>query len=487
MQDRVNAADALSLIDPSLPICVDLDGTILLTDSLQESALAAFFSDWRALFNIARWLARGKAVLKEQLAARWSFDPAQLPINAPLIEALRREKARGRTIVLITAADRSVASRVADDLSFFDQVLASDGTNNLRGEKKAQVLRERFGDSGFAYIGNDATDHAIWQIAQVPVAANSGTAVARSVLKRYPKAVVLGQRRGSIVPLIRALRPHQWVKNLFVLVPLFTSGAFGDLGAWVRSLEAMAAFCAVASAIYLLNDLSDLAADRAHPRKRLRPFASGDLRISAGLAAVPFLALLGAGLAALSGAALAIALYSAMSLAYTMRLKEQPLVDVFILAGLYTLRLFGGGEASGHMVSLWLLGFSSFVFLALALVKRVSELLRIQSANVRRIARRGYEVQDLFILQAFGSAATFASAVVLSLYIQSNTAETIYRRPAMLWALVPLFLFWQCRLWLSTARGYMHDDPIVYAARDWVSWIVFACVVLVALAAQVPV
>jgi len=211
------------------------------------------------------------------------------------------------------------------------------------------------------------------------------------------------------------------------------------------------------------------------------------LRISVGLTAVPLLALLGAGLAALSGAALAVTLYSAMSLAYTMRLKEQPLVDVFILAGLYTLRLFGGGEASGHMVSLWLLGFSSFVFLALALVKRVSELIRIQSANERRIARRGYEVQDIFILEAFGSAATFASAVVLSLYIQSNTAETIYRHPAMLWGLVPLFLFWQCRLWLSTARGYMHDDPIVYAARDWVSWIVFACVVVVAVSAQVSV
>ena len=307
------------------------------------------------------WLARGKAVLKEQLAERWSFDPAQLPVNLPLIEVLRREKTRGRTIVLVTAADRSVASRVADTLSLFDEVIASDGTNNLRGEKKAQALRNRFGDGGFVSIGNDASDHAIWRAAKVPIEANASASVARTVLRRYPGAVVLGKRRNSLVPLIRALRPYQWVKNLFVLVPLFTSGALGDLDAWIRSFEAMAAFCAVASAIYLLNDLSDLSADRAHPRKRLRPFASGDLRISAGLAAVPFLALLGAGLAVLSGAALAITLYSAMSLAYTMRLKEQPLADVFILAGLYTLRLFGGGEASGHMVSLWLLGFSSFV------------------------------------------------------------------------------------------------------------------------------
>lgn len=487
MQDRLTTVEALSSTDATLPICVDLDGTILLTDSLQESVIDQFFSDWLTPFNLVIWLARGKAILKERLAARWSFDPAKLPLNLPLIDLLRHERSRGRTIVLATAADRSVASRVADKLALFDEVIASDGTTNLRGERKAEALRNRFGERGFIYVGNDATDHAIWSIAQVPVAANASPSVARAVLRRYPGAVVLATRRGSLVPLIRALRPYQWVKNLFVLVPLFTSGALGDIGAWVRSLEAMVAFCAVASAIYVLNDLSDLSADRDHPRKKLRPFASGELSISTGLAAVPFLALLGAALAFVSGAGLAVALYSAMSLAYTMRLKEQPLADVFILAGLYTLRLFGGGEASGHMVSLWLLGFSSFVFLALALVKRVSELLRLQTTDERRIARRGYEVQDIFILQAFGSAATFASAVVFSLYIQSNTAETIYRRPAMLWALVPLFLFWQCRLWLSTARGYMHDDPIVYAARDWVSWIVFACVFAVAAAAQVPV
>jgi len=261
----------------------------------------------------------------------------------------------------------------------------------------------------------------------------------------------------------------------------------GDTAAWMRSLEAMIAFCAVASAIYLLNDLSDLAADRAHPRKRSRPFASGALNISTGLLAFPALALFGAWLAVLSGAAISVALYSVLSLSYTMRLKEQPLIDVFILAGLYTLRVIAGGQASGHEVSLWLLGFSSFVFLALALVKRVSELLRVQSINEQKIARRGYNVQDISILQAIGSSASFASIVVLSLYVQSSTAETIYRRPELLWAFVPLFLFWQCRLWLSTARGYMHDDPIVYAARDWVSWIVFGCVALVALAARVPV
>jgi 4-hydroxybenzoate polyprenyltransferase len=248
----------------------------------------------------------------------------------------------------------------------------------------------------------------------------------------------------------------------------------------------MAAFCATASAIYVLNDLSDLAADRAHPRKRQRPFASGALPLSTGLAMVPVLFLIGGWLGVASGTWLALAMYAALSLAYTIRLKEMPLIDVFILAALYTIRLFGGGEASGHQVSTWLLGFSSFLFLSLALVKRVSELYRLQSSAQRRTERRGYTVEDLVILQMFGSAASFASAVVLSLYVQSDTASHEYTRPSMLWGAIPLLLFWQCRLWLSTSRGYMNDDPIVYAARDWVSWLVFIGVVLVAAAARLP-
>jgi 4-hydroxybenzoate polyprenyltransferase len=276
------------------------------------------------------------------------------------------------------------------------------------------------------------------------------------------------------------------VKNLFTLVPLLASGDFANRQAWVQSLAIMAAFCATASAIYVVNDLSDLSADRAHPRKRQRPFASGALPPAYGLAMVPVLFLLGGLLGGASGAWPALAMYAALSLAYTIRLKEQPLIDVFILAALYTIRLFGGGEASGHAVSMWLLGFSSFLFLSLALVKRVSELYRLQSAAQRRTERRGYLVEDIAMLQMFGAAASFASVVVLSLYVLSDTALHAYARPSLLWGVIPLLLFWQCRLWLSTSRGYMNDDPIVYAARDWVSWLVFAGVVGVAGAAWVP-
>jgi 4-hydroxybenzoate polyprenyltransferase/phosphoserine phosphatase len=469
-----------------LPLCIDLDGTLLRINSLHEAAFTAVLADWRVLFQLPVWLAGGRARLKRELAGRWWFAAAQLPFCGELLRLVEQERARGRPIVLCTAADRQVAEAVAAHLGVFDEVIASDGVSNLRGSRKAEELCRRFGERGFIYAGNDATDHAVWQHAAAAVVVNAPGAVRRAAARRHHVVAEIEDRVPRTRAALRALRPYQWVKNLFALVPLLAAGDFGNLAAWRNSLAIMAAFCATASAIYVINDLSDLAADRAHPRKRERPFASGALSMAAGLAMVPGLLLIGAWLGVASGAWLALALYAVLSLAYTVRLKEMPLIDVFILAALYTIRLFGGGEASGHRVSMWLLGFSSFLFLSLALVKRVSELYRLQSSAQRRTERRGYTIEDLAMLQMFGSAASFASVVVLSLYVQSDTALYAYARPWMLWGVIPLLLFWQCRLWLSTSRGYMNDDPIVYAARDWVSWLVFAGVVGVAVAAWLP-
>ncbi len=469
-----------------LPLCVDMDGTLLRINSLHEAAFAAVLADWRTLFRLASWLAAGRARLKQELALRWQFVAAQLPYSDGLLRMLEQEHAHGRRIVLATAADRQVADAVAQHLGVFDEVIASDGVNNLRGERKAQELCRRFGERGFVYAGNDSADQAVWQHAAGAVVVNASASVAQAAGKRCRVVAVIDDATPRVRAAVRALRPYQWVKNLFTLVPLLASADFRNAEAWRHSFAIMAAFCATASAIYLLNDLSDLAADRAHPRKRLRPFAAGTLQLATGISMVPVLLLIGAWLGVASGAWLALAVYAALSLAYTVQLKEQPLIDVFILAALYTIRLFAGGEASGHLVSMWLLGFSSFLFLSLALVKRVSELYRLQSAALEKTERRGYSVQDLTMLQMFGCAAAFASAVVLSLYVQSDTALLAYKRPWMLWGVIPLLLFWQCRLWLSTSRGYMNDDPIVYAARDWVSWLVFASVAGVAVAAWLP-
>jgi 4-hydroxybenzoate polyprenyltransferase/phosphoserine phosphatase len=486
MDDAAECLSADRTLD-ELPLCVDLDGTLLRINSMHEAAFAAVLADWRVLFHLPFWLAGGRARLKAELARRWRFTAAHLPYSDELLELVRKERDAGRRIVMCTAADRQVAEAVAEHLGLFDEVMASEGANNLRGANKAEALCQRFGERGFVYAGNDATDLSVWQCAAAALVVNAPGAVSHAAVKRHAVVGVIDDAAPRLWAALRALRPYQWVKNLFALVPLLASSDFHNATAWRHSLAITAAFCATASAIYVLNDLSDLAADRAHPRKRQRPFASGALPLATGLAMVPGLFVISAWLGVASGAWLALMMYAALSLAYTIRLKEMPLVDVFILAALYTIRLFGGGEASGHAVSMWLLGFSSFLFLSLALVKRVSELYRLQSSGQGRTERRGYTVEDLPMLQMFSSAASFASVVVLSLYVQSDTALHQYARPSMLWGVIPLLLFWQCWLWLSTSRGYMNDDPIVYAARDWVSWLVFIGVVLVAAVAWLPV
>jgi 4-hydroxybenzoate polyprenyltransferase/phosphoserine phosphatase len=469
-----------------LPLCVDLDGTLLHIDTLQESTFAAAFDDWRILLRLPGWLIEGKAKLKSELAKRWRFDPATLPYNADLLKYIRAEHEAGRRLVLCTAADRSIADRIAEYLGLFDEVIASDGQTNLRGGSKAEALRQRFGAGGFVYAGNDSTDFPVWDSASEAVVVNAPRSVLRAARSRYQVAATFNDRGSTVRALVRAMRPYQWVKNLLCFVPSIAAGDFSAHG-WVSALAIASAFCFVASGFYILNDISDLAADRTHPRKSHRPFASGNAPIAAGLTLVPVMLLAGAFLGAVSNGWPALVIYLAVSLAYNFRLKEKPLIDVFTLAGLYTLRLFGGSLAGGYGMSLWLLAFSSFLFLSLAIIKRVSELRRLRgSGSASKAPRRGYRIEDIAILEMLGVGASFSSALVLSLYVQIETASSHYGNPTMLWGSIPLLLFWQCRLWLSTSRGQMHDDPILFAVRDRVSWTVFACLAALVVVARMP-
>ena len=468
-----------------LPLCVDMDGTLLRVDTLHESAADVFARQPHLVLSALGWLLGGKATLKAELAKRWDFDPALLPLHPEFLNWLRIQRGAGRRIVLCTAANEAVAQRIADHLGIFDEVLASDGETNLRGAMKAERLVARFGEGGFAYAGNDTTDLPVWQRAGAAILVGGSEALRRRVAALLPDLIVFDPRPAPGPQLLRALRPHQWTKNALCFVPAMVSGDWANPDAWMSAGAAALAFSAAASSIYIVNDVTDLAADRVHPRKRHRPFASGDVSLLwAGLLA-PLLLLTGIALAASVGIAWILAGYLLCSGLYTLGLKEQPLVDIYLLAALYTIRLFAGGEAGGHPVSLWLLGFSSFLFLSLACVKRVSELQRLMTEGRRASPRRGYRVEDAAILQAMGCASSFASAIVLSLYLQSDAALLVYGRPAALWAAVPLLLFWQCRLWLATARGEMLDDPIVYAVRDWVSWAVGAALAAAMLAAAI--
>lgn len=453
------------------PLIVDLDGSLVRTDTLFECVLT-LLKHPLALCRALLALRFGKARLKQALAAAAGLDAAALPYNREVVAYLRQQQAEGRVLVLATGADRCTAEAVAQHLDLFDAVLASDGRANLTGRAKLAAIRGSVGGTPFSYIGNSRADLAVWCEAETGICVNARPGVARAAAQATMIERSFASETGWIMLLLQAIRPHQWSKNLLVFVPLVAARAIADVAGWGDALVMFIAFCCTASGIYLVNDLADLAADRQHPTKSRRPLASGALPLHIGLIAAPLLMLAGFALGAVVGALPVLLLYAAVSCAYSLWLKSLPLVDVFVLAALYNLRLLAGGIATGYHVSLWLLAFSSFLFLGLAIVKRVAELMTLPAGEQRQAAGRGYRAEDLAILQLMGVASSFVASLVLALYVQNELALPGNREPTLSWAVVPLLLFWECRIWLATARGKMNDDPIVFAARDWASWVV---------------
>jgi 4-hydroxybenzoate polyprenyltransferase len=460
------------------PLCVDLDGTLLKTDTIWETLIAHLKArPWHALL-LPFWLLAGKARLKERLAEGIKLDCESLPYTTELVEYLREARAAGREVILVSGCDRAVGAQIARHLGLFTEAITSDGKTNLKGRTKAEVLIERFGNRGFDYAGNEKADFPVWEAARERLVANAPRRITRRLADKATGFREFAPQTSRFRAFLRALRCHQWSKNMLVFVPLIAAHAYFNSSAVGGAFLMFLAWCLVASGIYVSNDLLDLEADRCHPTKRERPFASGELPLSFGIMLAPVLLVLGLGIAAsISWAcAAALAVYAGLAFAYSSSLKKRSLVDVFTLAFFFTIRVVGGGLASGYPVSMWLLAFASFLFLGLAFLKRCSELVCIQSLGRRHMGSRGYGVTDLPVLQMFGVASAFVAIMVLGLYVNSTVAEAQYRWPAALWAAGPFLLLWLCRLWLATARGEMHEDPIVYSMRDWVSWLAGGCV-----------
>jgi 4-hydroxybenzoate polyprenyltransferase/phosphoserine phosphatase len=465
------------------PICVDLDGTLVNTDTLVEGLVAVLSGRHRAS-DLKGLLTLNRAVFKRRVAELAGCAAELLPYNLVLVSYLHKKREEGHRLVLATAADTRVAEAVADHLGLFDEVIGSDGTHNLKGAAKAAALVERFGHKGFDYVGNDRSDLPVWRAAAEIVTVNAPRGVAREARELGSPTTTFETRAPLIPSLLRAMRPHQWSKNLLVFVPMITAHALTETWAWIGAIALFLALCATASALYIVNDTLDLFSDRRHPRKRSRPLASGALPVASAVGAAIVLLAIGAGFAWAFGVVAVVLAYAALSLAYSLGLKRFPLVDVFVLAALYTGRVLGGGIVTQHRATMWLLAFSGFTFLSLALVKRVEELLAIErSPDKLGNARRGYRPDDRVLLEMFGCAAAFASSIVLALFVSSTAALQEYRAPEVLFLVVPIVLFWQCRIWLATVRGNMHDDPIVYAVSDWVSWLVAAAILGIMFAA----
>jgi 4-hydroxybenzoate polyprenyltransferase len=467
------------------PLVVDLDGTLIKTDLLLESVCSLLRQQPLALFSLPVWLLKGRANLKQKIAQRVQLDPALLPYRTELLDYLRAEHDKGRSIILATASNERFARPVADHLKIFDMVLASDGVTNLAAERKRTRLVAQFGEKGFDYVGNEFRDLAVWSSTRKAIVVSPNLRLKQAVVKVSQLETTFAEPGPSVGEYLSALRPQQWLKNILVFVPLFSAHLFAEPVLLVRTIIAFVAFCCCASAGYLVNDLCDLPADRHHPAKRLRPFASGRLPLAYGFAVAPALTILGCLLAGLlSGFSLAIVvLYFIVAAAYSFSLKKEALLDVFTLASLYTLRIIAGGLAAAVSLSVWLLAFSMFLFLSLAFIKRYAELVIMRRVDGDHAKARSYELSDAELLVSTGTASGYAAVLVLSLYIASGSVKVLYSTHEVLWLVCPLLLYWIGYLWMVAHRGNMYHDPLVFAVRDRTSRILILLMLAAALIA----
>ncbi|MBB3118067.1 UbiA family prenyltransferase [Pseudoduganella violacea] len=462
------------------PLVVDLDGTLIYSDLLWESLLLFLKTQFWQLWRLPLWLLRGKAGFKHQIAQYVQPDPATLPYDRALLDELAREHGAGRRIVLATGSQRQLAERIAAHLQVFDQVLATEDVN-LTAHNKAAALVQHYGAQGFDYIGNATVDIPVWQ------ASRAAYAVTRRPfqLAAGRQTAPMGSIRQSAWPaLFKGLRPRQWLKNLLVFVPML-AGHVLQPATLLQSLLAFVAFSMCASSAYLLNDALDAHDDRQHPTKRLRPIAAGRLPLPLALGASALLAVSAIALCAATNGFLLLMLlvYFASTLAYSFVLKRLLMVDIVTLALLYTLRILGGSAATAILPSFWLLTFSFFLFLSLALLKRYSELYNLKRQGKERTHGRGYSIGDKATIAMMGVNSAFLSVLVFVLYFNSENVLVQYHTPAYLLGAVPLLVFWLGRLWTLASRGEINEDPVLYVSKDKVSLSVFALCAALLLAA----
>ncbi|MCM5572001.1 UbiA family prenyltransferase [Burkholderiaceae bacterium FT117] len=459
------------------PLVVDLDNTLLRTDLLAELLPGFLVRNPLALPRAIGWLLAGRARLKDEIALRCAIDPATLPYNEAVLDWLRGEHAKGREIWLVSASHRRFVDEIARHLGLFAGTLGSDATRNLKGEHKREALVERFGEKGFDYAGDSSADLAVWRDANAAIVVGNDDRLAEQAAAVATLERRLPAPRGGLSAWRRAFRLHQWVKNGLVLVPLLTAHLWGDPAAVSAALLAFLAFGFTASTIYVLNDLADLRDDRAHPVKRGRPLASGLLPVPLVLQGAAAFALLAIACSAMLPASFAgwIGVYLLVTTAYSADLKRRPIVDVMCLAGLYTVRLFAGAAAIDVPPSFWLLAFSMFLFLSLALVKRFAELRRLAMEGGGRISRN-YQTEDLPVIIAAGVGAGLVAVLVLALYIQSGQTLELYGHPRRIWAACPVLLYWIVHVWFRANRGAVDEDPVSWAAKDPVSWLAVALI-----------
>lgn len=466
---------------------MDLDGTLVATDTLAESFLGLLkTAPWKICALLVAWMG-GRPKLKRFMVQNAPVDPATLPYREEVLTQMRQAREEGRRVLLVTASDQGTADTVAGHLQLFDEAIGSDGTNNLKADRKADYLVSRFGAGGFQYIGDSPADLPVWKAANEAVMVCPSPSTRRSATQSVPKVTVLSERPPRCKAVVKELRPHQWAKNVLLFVPLYFAHQYTNLDLVFTAAMAFLSFSFCASSIYVLNDLVDLPSDRQHRSKRNRPLAAGTLSIPAGVVlSVGCLALAITLAATFVNPPFVLVLlgYVALTTAYTFVLKQRMIVDVLTLASLFTYRVLAGGVAVDVSLSPWLLAFSIFFFTSLAFVKRYAELIQMKGDPRQSLAGRNYVPADIPIIASAGPAAGLLAVLVFALYINSPAMVMYYSQPEALWGICLILVYWIIRIWFLAARDQMHDDPVLFAVKDKISLAAGALVIVCLLVAR---
>lgn len=473
------------IVDKDMPpLFVDLDGTLIYTDLLLEVSLKFLKQNPLNIFLLIGWLTKGKANLKHKLAEHMEINAATLPYNHEFLDFLKEQSEQGRKLYLATASHQKYADAIAEHLGIFDGVLATSATFNMKGENKLKHCLEV--SPRFAYAGNETFDFCIFAKADESFLVNPTSAALR-LSKKQPVTRIFLNKVNTFKTFIKAMRVHQWLKNLLLFVPVFVSSLYLELAVWGDAIIGFVLFSLLASATYILNDLLDIEADRSHPRKCLRPIPSGMLTIQQAvlLAIGLFVAtLVGSLLFTNTAFQLSILTYLVLTLLYTFVLKTYVIADVISLASLFTIRIIAGAMVIDVVLSFWLLAFSMFTFFSLALVKRCAELKLLSKVNKEKASGRDYQVEDYYLMQSFGVTSAFISLLLVAFYVQVAMTNEEYSTPLLLWASLPAFAYWFLRMWLKTNRGEMHDDPIVFSIKNKGSLITICFILIITLLAK---
>lgn len=464
---EVDAPQAETLSDQAPPLVLDLDGTLLRTDSLIEQALAYIRYNPLGILTLIAWVFSGRVALKERLAAAVDLDPSTLPLNEDVVAYAEQESAKGRKVVLATAAHQQTAHLFKDQFPFISEILATSSSGNLKGKAKGETLAKRF-PQGFDYAGDSPADVAVWKHAQNAITVGASSSTVRKA-KKVSNVVQEFPRPKVLKAFIKCLRPHQWAKNILVAVPAVLSGRITDPSTILPLVMTFFALSLTASATYVFNDIWDLQDDRQHWTKKRRPFASGTLSLPVGVAGAFVCFAAGLTLALLAGPEVLqwVLIYVVVTLTYSLWLKRKVILDALALGSLFTLRLVAGMVTVAAVPSPWLFVFSMFIFTSLAFAKRHTEIARVIDKGGFWINGRGYRASDLPLVLAAGVASSIAAVLVMTLYIIEDAHKQIFiKNGDWLWFLPPLVFLIASRIWIFCQRGELDDDPVFFAVKD---------------------